>query len=120
MMLPHLALRVAREQSINEIRLWKLPANTGRGRDREVHDGGPALVGYVADAMRYRRAKFCADNNIDAKDVVMVLTWDPAQRFASYGEFSMAMENARTQLLLEGRKNQQHEERREGRSWWRR
>jgi len=46
---------------------------------------------------------------------------DPAQRYATYGQFQMALENARSQLLIEDLKNQQQEERKgQGRSWWRR
>jgi serine/threonine protein kinase len=46
---------------------------------------------------------------------------DPNQRFADYPQFRMALENARSQLLVESLKHQQHEGRREhGRSWWRR
>jgi serine/threonine protein kinase len=46
---------------------------------------------------------------------------EPSQRFATYGQMQMALENARSQLLVENLKHQQHAERKEhGRSWWRR
>ncbi len=53
--------------------------------------------------------------------IATAMAKQPAQRFATYGQFQMALENARSQLLVEGLKHQQDEERKEhGRSWWRR
>jgi serine/threonine protein kinase len=53
--------------------------------------------------------------------IVTAMAKDPAQRFATYGQLQMALENARSQLLVENLKHQQHAERKEhGRSWWRR
>ena len=45
---------------------------------------------------------------------------DPSQRFASYGQFQMAMESARTHLLVGSLKQQQESEIKQTRSWWRR
>jgi serine/threonine protein kinase len=53
--------------------------------------------------------------------IAIAMAKDPAQRYATYGQFQMALENARSQLLIEDLKNQQQEERKgHGRSWWRR
>jgi serine/threonine protein kinase len=53
--------------------------------------------------------------------IAIAMAKDPAQRYVSYAQFQMALENARSQLLIEDLKHQQKEERREqGRSWWRR
>jgi len=53
--------------------------------------------------------------------ITIAMAKDPAQRYATYGQFQMALENARSQLLIEDLKHQQKEERKEhGRSWWRR
>jgi serine/threonine protein kinase len=53
--------------------------------------------------------------------IVTAMAKEPTHRFASYGQLQMALENARSQLLVEGLKHQQHAERKEhGRSWWRR
>lgn len=53
--------------------------------------------------------------------ISIAMAKDPNERFASYGQLQMALENARSQLLLEGLKHQQQAERKEqGRSWWRR
>jgi serine/threonine protein kinase len=53
--------------------------------------------------------------------IVIAMAKDPAQRHGSYGEFVVALENARTQLLLQDLKHQQQAERKDqGRSWWRR
>ena len=84
-MLPHVALCIAREQCINEIDLAILPPAEGSGRSRVAHDGGPLLVEYVAEEMKYRRTAFCATHGIDEDDVTLIATWDPAQRFAADG-----------------------------------
>jgi serine/threonine protein kinase len=47
--------------------------------------------------------------------IATAMAKEPTQRFATYGQFQMALENARSQLLVESLKHQQH-----GRSWWRR
>ncbi len=53
--------------------------------------------------------------------ILVAMAKSPNQRFATYGQFQMALENARSQLLLENLKHQQQEERKDqGRSWWRR
>ena len=53
--------------------------------------------------------------------IAIAMAKDPAQRYATYGQFQMALENARSQYLLQGLKNQQSdEEPSKGRSWWRR
>ena len=53
--------------------------------------------------------------------IVTAMAKQPGERFSTYGQFQMAMENARSQLLVEGLKHQQDEERKDqGRSWWRR
>lgn len=52
--------------------------------------------------------------------IAIAMAKDPAQRYATYGQFQMALEQARSQLLIEDLKHQQKEERREHRSWWRR
>ena len=58
---------------------------------------------------------------LTSDSLLVAMAKDPQQRFASYGHFRMALESARSQLLVEGLRHQQAEERREqGRSWWRR
>jgi len=53
--------------------------------------------------------------------IAISMAKDPAQRFATYGQFQMALENARSQYLLQGVKSQQENEgKHQGRSWWRR
>ena len=53
--------------------------------------------------------------------IATAMAKDPTKRFADYAQFRMAMENARSQLLVENLKHQRHEDRKEhGRSWWRR
>jgi serine/threonine protein kinase len=53
--------------------------------------------------------------------IAICMAKDPAQRYATYGQLQMALENARSQLLIENLKHQQSEGKREhGRSWWRR
>jgi serine/threonine protein kinase len=59
-------------------------------------------------------------SELTSEAIVVAMAKDPAQRFATYGQFQMALENSRSQLLLENLKHQQHEDRKEGRSWWRR
>ncbi len=44
----------------------------------------------------------------------------PSQRYATYGDLTMALTAARSQLLLEDLKHQQREERGHSKSWWRR
>jgi serine/threonine protein kinase len=53
--------------------------------------------------------------------IATAMAKEPSHRFATYGQFQMALENARSQLLVEGLKHQQHADRKEhGKSWWRR
>jgi hypothetical protein len=54
--------------------------------------------------------------------ISIAMAKDPAQRYVTYGQFVMALEAARTQLLLGNLKHQQDDERKEGgrSSWWRR
>ncbi len=53
--------------------------------------------------------------------IAISMAKDPAQRYATYAQFQMALENARSQYLLQGVKSQQEDEgKNPGRSWWRR
>ena len=53
--------------------------------------------------------------------IAISMAKDPAQRYATYAQFQMALENARSQYLLQGVKSQQEDEGKpQGRSWWRR
>lgn len=53
--------------------------------------------------------------------IATAMAKEPTQRFVTYAQFQMALENARSQLLVESLKHQQHADRKEhGRSWWRR
>jgi serine/threonine-protein kinase len=52
--------------------------------------------------------------------IAAAMAKDPGQRFATYGDLVMALTAARSQLLVEGLRHQQQEERGHGRSWWRR
>lgn len=52
--------------------------------------------------------------------IATAMAKDPTQRFASYGDFVVAMENARGRLLLADLRHQQAETRPAGKSWWRR
>jgi serine/threonine protein kinase len=51
--------------------------------------------------------------------IVTAMAKDPNQRFATYAELQMALENARSQLLVDSLRHRQEAERKEGR-WWRR
>jgi hypothetical protein len=59
-----------------------LPDAEGHGRGRIIHDGGPRLVAYAAEAMALARSEFCARHRIAEADVLCVVCCDPAQRFA--------------------------------------
>ena len=50
--------------------------------------------------------------------ILIAMAKDPNRRYEAYGQLRMALENARSQLLLEGIKHQK--DNREGKSWWRR
>jgi serine/threonine protein kinase len=53
--------------------------------------------------------------------IAISMAKDPAQRYATYAQFQMALENARSQYLLQGVKSQQEDEgKNPSRSWWRR
>ena len=54
----------------------------------------------------------------DAIQIAMAKS--PAERFASYADFRMQLESARSQLLVAGLRQQQQEEKSHTRSWWKR
>jgi len=81
-MLPHLAMRRAILDCTRGIDMSILPDAEGHGRGRIIHDGGPRLVAYAADAMALMRSDFCARHGIAEADVLCVVCCDPAQRFA--------------------------------------
>jgi len=80
--LPHLAMRRAILECAMVIDMSILPDAEGVGRSRVVHDGGPQLVAYAAEAMALARSEFCARHQIPEADVLCVVCCDPAQRFA--------------------------------------
>ncbi len=67
---------------IEEIDLSALPPARGQGRMREDPRGGPSLVGHVADAVQAHRRRFAEMFGVPESDVVPLVVWDPAQRFA--------------------------------------
>lgn len=81
-MLPHLAMRRAILDCARVIDMSILPDAEGVGRSRVVHDGGPQLVAYAAEAMALARSEFCARHGIAEADVLCVVCCDPAQRFS--------------------------------------
>lgn len=81
-MLPHLAMRRALLDCARVIDMSILPDAEGHGRGRIIHDGGPRLVAYTAEAMALARSEFCARHCISEADVLCVVCCDPAQRFA--------------------------------------
>lgn len=81
-MLPHLAMRRALLDCARVIDMSILPDAEGHGRGRIIHDGGPRLVAYAAEAMALARSEFCARHRIPEADVLCVVCCDPAQRFA--------------------------------------
>jgi serine/threonine protein kinase len=52
--------------------------------------------------------------------ITIAMAKDPSQRFGDYAQLRMALENARSQLLIQDLKHQQQNERKQTRSWWRR
>ena len=81
-MLPHLAMRRAILDCARVIDMSILPDAEGHGRGRIIHDGGPRLVAYAAEAMALARSEFCERHRIPEADVLCVVCCDPAQRFA--------------------------------------
>lgn len=81
-MLPHLAMRRALLDCTRVIDMSILPDAEGHGRGRIIHDGGPRLVAYAAEAMALARSEFCERHHIAEADVLCVVCCDPAQRFA--------------------------------------
>jgi hypothetical protein len=79
---PHLAMRRALLDCTRAINMAELPDAEGHGRGRVIHDGGPRLVGYVAESMAYQRADFARRHNIPESEILCVVCCDPAQRFA--------------------------------------
>lgn len=79
---PHLALRRALLDCSRVIDMSELPDAEGHGRGRIIHDGGPRLVGYVAESMAMVRSEFATRHGIAEADVLCVVCCDPAQRFS--------------------------------------
>ena len=79
---PHLALRRALLDCSRVIDMSELPDAEGHGRGRIIHDGGPRLVGYVAESMAMVRSEFATRHGIAESDVLCVVCCDPAQRFS--------------------------------------
>jgi serine/threonine protein kinase len=52
--------------------------------------------------------------------ITIAMAKEPTQRFASYSEFQMALENARSHYLVDIHKHQGDDRKNQGRSWWRR
>jgi serine/threonine protein kinase len=52
--------------------------------------------------------------------ITIAMAKDPGQRFTSYGEFQMSLENARSHFLIDSQKHQGDDRKNQGRSWWRR
>jgi hypothetical protein len=79
---PHFALRRALLDCSRVIDMTTLPDAEGHGRGRVIHDGGPRLVGYVAEAMAMVRSDFATRHHVAESEILCVVCCDPAQRFS--------------------------------------
>ena len=77
----HAAHRIMAGELVHEIKMGALPEPEGRGSARVVHDAGPQLVLHVREEMRHHRDAFCARHGFATDDVLVIVAWDPGQRY---------------------------------------